>query len=288
MRKAEGGMGNEGKEQIPIIAMTAHAMTGDEEKSLQAGMNGHVTKPIDPEQLFDTLQKWIGPAEKRAPTEPADVAPSDVPAGEAQALPDTLPGFELAEGLNRLQGNQQLYRKLLLDFGVKYTQVATEIRDAVAAGDLHQAHSLVHNIKGLAGNLAATELQAAAVEFEKLVKGDQPPTASQRQLDEEFENLETAINRALQAVQSLGPAPEQAPATPAKDTTASITPQLAKEAAELLKEPVEMGDVTQIKSIAAELKTKSSAFEAFSARCIQLAEDFDFEGIAKLVAQLEK
>ncbi len=50
---------------IPIIAMTAHAMAGDEQKSLEAGMNGHVTKPIDPEQLFATLQKWIKPLAER-------------------------------------------------------------------------------------------------------------------------------------------------------------------------------------------------------------------------------
>ena len=51
---------------VPIIAMTAHAMAGDEQKSLEAGMNDHVTKPIDPDQLFATLQKWIKPAAERA------------------------------------------------------------------------------------------------------------------------------------------------------------------------------------------------------------------------------
>ncbi len=76
MRNAECGMGNKIGEDsdlkseintvVPIIAMTAHAMAGDEDKSLQAGMNGHVTKPIDPDQLFATLQKWIQPSEKRA------------------------------------------------------------------------------------------------------------------------------------------------------------------------------------------------------------------------------
>ncbi len=278
--------------ELPIIAMTAHAMAGDEEKSLQAGMNGHVTKPIDPDQLFGALQKWIKPPDERAPTEPTTEAAPSAAAGEpkpdAPELPDTLPGFELAEGLNRLQGNQKLYRKLLLDFGVKYTTVAAEIKEAVTAGDFDAAHGLVHNIKGLAGNLAATKLQAAAANFEKLIKGDPKPSPSQQQLDGKFSILEAAINRALQAVQSLGPAPEQAPATPSKDAMAAITPQLAKEAADLLKEPVEMGDVTQIKTIAEALKLKSSAFEAFSAQCIQLADDFDFEGIAKLVAKLEK
>ncbi|MGD9151184.1 MAG: PAS domain S-box protein, partial [Desulfobacterales bacterium] len=277
---------------VPIIAMTAHAMAGDEEKSLKAGMNGHVTKPIDPDQLFGELQKWIGSSEKRAKDVPEDDSVPDMSAAETkpetQELPQTLPGFELAEGLNRLQGNQKLYRKLLLDFGVKYTKVAVEIKDALIDGDLKQAQSLVHNIKGLAGNLAATELQAAAVEFEKLIKGDQKPAVSPKQLDAEFKNLETAINRALKAVQTLGPAPKKIPAVPAKDAIAAMTPQLAKEAADLLKEPVEMGDITQIKSIAEKLKSKSSVFEAFSAQCIQLADDFDFEGIAKLIAKLEE
>jgi hypothetical protein len=86
----------------------------------------------------------------------------------------------------------------------------------------------------------------------------------------------------------LGPAPKKIPAVPAKDAIAAMTPQLAKEAADLLKEPVEMGDITQIKSIAEKLKSKSSVFEAFSAQCIQLADDFDFEGIAKLIAKLEE
>ena len=66
IREWEGGMWNEGKDPIPIIAMTAHAMAGDEDKSLEAGMNGHVTKPIDPDQLFSTLQNWIKPREKPA------------------------------------------------------------------------------------------------------------------------------------------------------------------------------------------------------------------------------
>ena len=164
--------------------MTAHAMTGDEEKSLAAGMNGHVTKPIDPDQLFATLQKWIQPADDRAPTQQAPDSAAEAPAGEKATLPDSLPEFDLAEGLNRLQGNQKLYRKLLLDFGAKYTTTAAEIRGALDKGDFDKAHSLIHNIKGLAGNLAATGLQAAAIEMEKLVKGGQKETASQEELDQ--------------------------------------------------------------------------------------------------------
>lgn len=72
---------------LPIIAMTAHAMAGDEQKSLEAGMNDHVTKPIDPDQLFATLQKWIKPSEKgiqdqqpEVPVEPPESDKKDWPA----------------------------------------------------------------------------------------------------------------------------------------------------------------------------------------------------------------
>jgi HPt (histidine-containing phosphotransfer) domain-containing protein len=275
--------------------MTAHAMTGDEEKSLAAGMNGHVTKPIDPDQLFSTLQKWIQPTDKRTPTRKVEVSAKNEPVPqppseirEEPELPDSLPGFNLAEGLDRLQGNQKLYRKLLLDFGAKYTTTAVEIRGALDRGDFDQAHSLIHNIKGLAGNLAANELQAAAIEMEKLVKGGQKETASQKQLDQKFIELEKSIHQALAAVRTLGPAPAEKAGQPSASAITAIPPEVAREAADRIKEPAELGDITQIKSIAEELKSKSSDFASFSDRFIQLADDFDFEGISKLVNELEK
>ena len=277
---------------LPIIAMTAHAMAGDEEKSLAAGMNGHVTKPIDPDQLFSTLQKWIQPGEKRDRKRKADVSDTKAAAAEKapqeSMLPDALPGFELAEGLKRLQGNQKLYRKLLQDFGASYTQVAAEIHGALDKKDFKHAHSLVHNLKGLAGNLAASALQAATIDLEKLIKGDAKKAASQKQLDHKFKKLEMALNQALAAVQTLGPVTVKKAEPPSTDAMHAIPPEVIGEAIDRIKEPAEMGDVTQIKSIAEALKSKSDAFAPIGDKFIQLAEDFDFEGISKLVSALEK
>ena len=120
---------------LPIIAMTAHAMAGDEKKSMEAGMNDHVTKPIDPDQLFATLQKWIKPAAERAAVQKPpvlDASPEpDQAVPDEDELPESLPGFDLAAGLSRLMGNKRLYRKLLVDFGAKYTETAREIRDGI-------------------------------------------------------------------------------------------------------------------------------------------------------------
>jgi signal transduction histidine kinase/DNA-binding response OmpR family regulator/HPt (histidine-containing phosphotransfer) domain-containing protein len=274
---------------IPIIAMTAHAMAGDEEKSLQAGMNGHVTKPIDPDQLFAALKKWILPPDKRAAdrqqdltTKPSAPVPPELSEDD---LPESLPGFDLEVGLRRLMGNKRLYRKLLLDFGSKYTATAGEIGHALNAEDFEKAHSLVHNLKGLAGNLAATELQAATVEIEKLIKGGKKRTSTPEQLDQKFVELEKAILRALQAVQILGAPAEEKTAASSSGKLAALPPELIKELVNGIQEAVEMGDFKQISSIAGDLKSRSNEMAPICDRLIQLAEDFDFDGISKMLAE---
>jgi PAS domain S-box-containing protein len=291
IRNSEFGIRNEGKDPIPIIAMTAHAMAGDEEKSLKAGMNGHVAKPIDPVQLFTALQQWIKPDEKRAAAGQKDIVPEPSVSDQLELaddeLPKSLPGFDLASGLERLMGNKRLYRKLLRDFGSKYTEVAGEIRNALDEKDFEQAHSLVHNLKGLAGNLSATDLQAAAVEMEKLVKGSQATSTSAEQLHQKFTELEYAINQALEAVQVLGPSTEDKTAKPSADVLAAVPPDMAKQAAARIKDAADMGDFTQVKSIAEEMKSQSNVLVPFCDKLIQQAEDFDFDGILELINELE-
>jgi CheY-like chemotaxis protein len=274
---------------LPIIAMTAHAMAGDEDKSLKAGMNGHVTKPIDPDQLFSTLQKWVKPvaaqaAVQKPPVHEASPEPDQTVPHEDE-LPETLPGFDLEAGLKRLQGNRRLYRKLLVDFGANYTETAAEIRKTLDANDFDQAHSLVHNIKGLAGNLEATDLQAAAVEMEKLVKGQTAKASSNKDIKQRFKELENALDQALNAVRTLVCLDENKTTASSGETIASVPPELIKKVTEKIKAAVEMGDVMKIKSIAEELKSKSDAVAPFCDELVRLAEDFDFDGIQRFMLE---
>jgi two-component system sensor histidine kinase/response regulator len=289
--RSEGSALSPQSSELPIIAMTAHAMAGDELKSLEAGMNDHVTKPIDPDQLFATLQKWIKPVTERTPAQKSAVR--DVPAEPDKVvpvegdLPESLPGFDLASGLARLMGNKRLYRKLLLDFGANYGAVGGEIHEALASGNFTQAHSLIHNLKGLAGNLAATDLQASAVAIEKLVKGQTAETASDRELNRKLTELESALEQALVAVQTLGPIAQTKSIESLGDDKAAIPPELAQKAADRIKAAVEMGDVMQVASIARELKSENDALTSFCDKVIQLSEDFDLDGILKLVNELD-
>ncbi|MGD8889136.1 MAG: response regulator [Desulfobacterales bacterium] len=275
---------------VPIIAMTAHAMAGDEGKSLEAGMNGHVTKPIDPDQLFAALLKWIQPRNAAAADRQPDVTVEDTALNqETQAeegLPESLTGFDLKDGLERLRGNKRLYRKLLLDFGANYGGVGGEIREALAAKDFKQAHSLVHNLKGLAGNLAATELLSAAIEMEKLVKGDQKKAPAVKQLNKKLAVLEKKLIQALESVQSLGISAEDKATEPSDEELAAIPAELIQDFPQRIRDAAEVGDVMALKAIAGELSDRSHSCAPLSERIFQFAEDFDFEGILKLASEL--
>jgi CheY-like chemotaxis protein len=276
--------------ELPIIAMTAHAMAGDEDKSLEAGMNGHVAKPINPDQLFSTLQKWIKPSEKRVqvkqPEVPLERSESDKAVPAEDELPQSLPGFDLPAGLERLRGNKRLYRKLLLDFGTNYTGVAGEIHKALDSKDLEQAHSLIHNLKGLAGNLAAIDLQAASVNLEKLVRGVGKKIPPAKELKLKFSELENALNQALESVQSLGASAEENVYKLSDEEIAAIPAEFAHDIAKRIRDAAEMGDVTTLSAIAEEIRARSDSCIPLSNKIIQLVEDFNLEGIQELADEL--
>jgi HPt (histidine-containing phosphotransfer) domain-containing protein len=202
-------------------------------------------------------------------------------------LPESLPGFDLADGLKRLQGNKTLYRKLLLNFATDYDEVANEIGEALDAKDFERSRSLVHNLKGLAGNLAATELQAAAVNIEKLVKGVGKKTPPAKKLKLKFSELENALNQALESVQSLGVSAEDIICKISDDEISAIPSELAQDIAIRIRDAAEMGDVMTLTAMAEELKANSDTCEPLSKRIVQLAEDFDLDGIQKLADDLD-
>jgi two-component system sensor histidine kinase/response regulator len=277
--------------ELPIIAMTAHAMAGDEDKSLQAGMNGHVTKPIDPDQLFSTLQKWVKPSEERVRVQQPEVAVGspepDKAVSEEEEFPASLMGFDLSDGLKRLQGNKRLYRKLLLNFVADYREAAKDIRIALDAKDFKQTHSLVHNLKGLAGNLAATDLQAAAVNLEKLVKGVERKTTPAKELNLKFSDLENALNQALESARSLGASAKENIDKLSAEELPNIPTELSQDITKRIRDAAEMGDVKTLNAIAEEIKTLSDSCVPLGKRIVQMAEDFDLEGIQKLADALD-
>ncbi len=183
---------------LPIIAMTAHAMVGDHEKSLVAGMNDHVTKPIDPDRLLSALIKWLKPFERGALKEynmHDETETDDVLASEIH-------GIVMTSGLSRVGGNKKLYLKLLAKFREGQETAFEKIKEALRSEDLMTATRLAHTVKGVSGNLGAEDLYHVAADLENAIRDqsdnlDELLTEFSRQLKVVMDGIEEFEQRRI-------------------------------------------------------------------------------------------
>jgi len=153
--------------ELPIIAMTANALQSEKEKCFQAGMNDHITKPIDIDELFQIIGRWVKKEQDAMPE--IEISGKAVSADENfggnEDLTQELAGIDVQAGLSHLGGNRMLYRKLLLKFYKYHKNAIEEIRQALDQDDLKTAEMLAHTIKGAAGNLGAQAVYLATSEL---------------------------------------------------------------------------------------------------------------------------
>jgi PAS domain S-box-containing protein len=175
---------------LPIIAMTAHALVEEQQRCLEAGMNDHVSKPIDSDALFATLMRWVKPRQAQAARTEAWPAK----AADDVILPE-IGGIDVAGGLQRVAGNKRLYRDLLLQFAAKQGDANAQISSAIEGGDRKLAERIAHTVKGVAGNIGLGQLYAAAEKLERAIREAYPVVP---ELLEEFTRI---LNRQVQAIQ---------------------------------------------------------------------------------------
>jgi CheY-like chemotaxis protein/HPt (histidine-containing phosphotransfer) domain-containing protein len=147
-------------QSLPVIAMTANAMTGDREAVLAAGMDDHIAKPIAVEDMFATLARWI-PARATA----ASTAPATGPARGTEEL-QALKSLDAAGALARLRGNERLLHKTLLQFLRSEHDFSRRFTDAWATGDHDAARRMSHDLYAVAATLGMEALQRCAKALE--------------------------------------------------------------------------------------------------------------------------
>jgi len=148
---------------LPIVAMTAHAMESDRARCLAVGMNDHLSKPIDPEELYHTIARWCSPDGHASALANATRAAATLkvdPEGLA------IEGVDVVGGIRRAMGNKQFYLQLLTHFRNDQGMMVDKLRQALEDGDRIVAERVAHTLKGAAGLIGASYVQGLAAQLE--------------------------------------------------------------------------------------------------------------------------
>lgn len=260
---------------LPIIAMTAHALPADRERSLIAGMNDHLNKPIDPHALLQTLARWIAPGTTRADGGP--VPPNTGAVGLDADLPP-LDGIDVATGLRNHMGRKALYRRMLDLFRADFPAVPERIAAAQARGELVEARRLAHSCQSAAASIGALQLARLARVMEAAYADGRAPDQAQT------EALADEMARVTRALAALS-----VPMPPADGPRASDDPVAARNACDRLTSLLRAHDATAGDALAALRKAlPATAHDADMERLRVLIEDVEYEAALDLLAVLRE
>ena len=275
IRALAGTPGGERFASLPIIAMTALAMAQDVEQSRLAGMDDHVTKPIAPERLLAVLAARVRPQAGRA-VPPSPAAPAAPPASPSEDDLLALGCFNAAEGIRRIGGNADAYRRQLRRFRQHYPNPAAELRRLLASPELRSAEAYCHALKGVTGNLSALPLYESLTHIDGLLRQGTAPDAAL--LDE----LDALFDAAMAEIDSL---PGNAPPPPAS-TARPIDPAQLHTLLARLTQALTY-DLGAAESVLAALRT-AAAGSTLEAAVTTLAAQVDVFEIDDARAQIRK
>jgi signal transduction histidine kinase/CheY-like chemotaxis protein/HAMP domain-containing protein len=263
---------------LPVIAMTANAMSGDKEKCLDAGMNDHVAKPIDPGQLFSSLNRWIKP-QKARPLKNAVKSSQPVANSSSDESLPVLPGINVEKGLGILGGNIKLYRKLLLRLQEDFSDSAQKIKDHLDKNNKEEAEIVAHTVKGVAANLGAMELSEVGAILEDSIRNgktddyENPLTAFEDKLNQVTKGLrENGFEDKKNDKQDL-------------DFSKIILPEHLLNA---LIKSAKLGMFNEFEKQLEEVEALGNPEKEFAGKLRELSQDFNKKEIMQLLTKADK
>ncbi|MBU1168878.1 MAG: response regulator [Proteobacteria bacterium] len=187
---------------LPIIAMTANAMTGDREKCIGAGMNDYISKPIESRQIYAALSRWITMDKNQLShiSSEIHISPAILPTPtviSTSLFPEDLAGIDITNGLNRIKGNKTLYRDLLKEFHLENKETAQRVRKALTHNNPEYALTLLHALKGSSGNIGADGIYQSAKALESEIHQNNQPS------DATLNHFERALAEVLESTSCL-------------------------------------------------------------------------------------
>ena len=251
---------------LPVVAMTANATQVDRDRCLEAGMNDHVAKPIEPEKLWMALLKWIMPRHSAAAT--AEVRPQEV---RDVDLPSGIEGLDTEGGLRRVLGKKPLYLSILRKFVASQKTATAKIHTALEGNFLNSAERLAHTLKGVSGTIGATDLQGLAEKLETAIKNNR----SREEVDALLDALQIPLADLLSGLE------QQLPEERLK-AVVTVAPEQLKAVCAKLEAMLTDDDAEAVDVLDAHADLLSAAFPKHYCLIDESVQSFDFE--AALVA----
>jgi PAS domain S-box-containing protein len=260
---------------LPIIAMTANAMQGDREKCLDAGMNDYVGKPINPKDLYMVLAKWI-PEQESSGGEPNVPPVTEIKQNGNEF--SNIAGINVEEGLGRVNGNKELFTKMLTKFYQDNLNIKSEIQKAVDDGEIKLAERMVHTVKGVSATIGAKKVAEASEPIEAdLRKGKK--RISKKLFEEFSETLDEVLESLRKTVHTNGNSQKE------QVDFSKIT--LEQSLIDSIKGDIQAGLLMELDKYFPQIEEIGPDGQKLVLHLKELTDQFDDEGILKILDQIE-